>query len=79
MIGGTLGAPYMDDGRIRAYFGRRRLIEGAEVLERIARERVPAEIHMGGDLKSELAWESLECDEVRGEVLIKAAANVAHW
>ena len=77
-IGGTLGAPYMDDGRTRAYFGRRHLTEDAEVPERIARERVPAEIHMGGDLKRELAYGNhRSAAKYGGEVLPKAAANVA--
>lgn len=58
----------MDDDRIRAYFGRRRLIEGAEVLEKIARERVPAEIQVGGDLKIELA-------QYEREIVTKAAAD----
>jgi len=34
-VGGMLYAPYMDDDRIRAYFGRRRKVESADVLETI--------------------------------------------
>lgn len=34
---------------------RRRRVEGAEVLEGIAQEGLPAEIHTGGNLESELA------------------------
>lgn len=37
--GGTLRAPYVNGDIMRAYFGKRRRIEGAEVLERIVRER----------------------------------------
>lgn len=46
---GILHVPYIDGNRIRAceYFGWRRLVEGAEVLERIASEGIPAEISMG--------------------------------
>ena len=54
--GGTLGATHMDGDRIRAYFGRRRKVESAGVLEAIPREGVPAEVGAGGNLGNELAY-----------------------
>ena len=55
-IGGTLLAPHMDGGRIREYFGTRRLVGGAEVSKMIAREGVSVEIETGGHLERELAY-----------------------
>ena len=48
-VGGTLCATHMDGDRIRAYFGRRRNVESAGVLEAIAREGVPAKVGVGGN------------------------------
>lgn len=55
-ISSTMGAPHIDSDMIRKCFGRRRRVEGAEVLERINREGIPAEIRTGGDLASELVY-----------------------
>ena len=77
-IGGPLLAPHMDGDRIRAYFGQRRRVEGVDVLERIAREGVPADIRTGGDLASELAYGNHRSAAKYGEeVIAKAAADVA--
>lgn len=54
VIGGTLLAPHMDGGRIREYFGIRRLVGGAEVSEMIVREGIPTEIQAGCDFEREL-------------------------
>ena len=58
-IGSAPLAQHMDVGRIREYFGTQPLVGGAEVLNMIARERLPAEIETEGEL-----WKS----EERGEV-----------
>lgn len=46
----------MDDGRIRVYFGRRRKVVSAEVLVRIARERVPSEVRVRDNLESKMEY-----------------------
>lgn len=77
-IGGTLCTPHMGGDRIYAYFGHRRRVEGAEVLEMIALEVVPVEIKTGDDLECELAYENYKSAAKYGrEVLTKAAADVA--
>ena len=43
-VGRTLFVPHMVGDRICACLGRRRKVESTEVLKRIARDRVPAEI-----------------------------------
>ena len=55
-VGGTLRATHMDGDRIRAYFGRRRKVEGSKALEKIVREGVPAEVGAEGNVGSELAY-----------------------
>lgn len=73
-----LRAPYMDGDRKRAYFGRRRQIGGVEMLERIAREGVPAEMQTEGNSKNELAHRNYRSTtKYWGEVLTKAVTNVA--
>lgn len=65
-IVGTLRVPRIDSDMIRAYVGQRRQVEGAEVLERVAREGVPEEIRTGGDLRESAGLrESWEWGEVR--------------
>lgn len=64
-IGGRLCAPRMDGDRIRAYVGRCRKVESAEVLERIAREGVPAKVWAGGNLESGMEYGNHRL-EVRG-------------
>ena len=54
--GGPLRATHMDGVRILAYFGRRRKVESAGMLETIAREGVPAEVGAGKNLGIELAY-----------------------
>ena len=54
--GSTLRANHMDGDRIRAYFGRRRKVESAGVLEEITREGVSAEVGAGGNLGKELVY-----------------------
>lgn len=56
VIGVTLRAPQLDGDRIRANIGKRRRFEEVEVLERNARERVPAEIQTGRKLAD--VWKS---------------------
>ena len=55
------GIPHMDDGKICPCIGQSHRIEGAEVLERIAREEIKAEIRTGGDLGWELTYGNREC------------------
>lgn len=70
-IAGMLDAPHMDGDRICKYFGRLCRGGGAEMLEIIAREEVPAEIQTGGDLYRALPYSN------QGEILRKAATNMA--
>lgn len=68
----------MDGNRKRAYFERRRRIGGIEVLKRIAREGVPADIQTGGNLENELAYRNYRSAvKYRGVVLAKVVTNVA--
>lgn len=53
---GVLRAPQMDGDRLRAYFGRGRGVECAEVLARVALEGVPAEIQTIHNLDREPAY-----------------------
>lgn len=77
-VGGALCATYMDSEMIRTYFGRRRKVESAEMLERIAREGVLAEIYVGGNLESELEYRNhRNTVKYRGEVLKKLAMGMA--
>lgn len=52
-IGGTLCAPHVDGNMVRSYLRRRRRVKGTKVLERIAREGLPAGIQTGVSLESE--------------------------
>jgi len=61
VVSGTRGIPHMDDGKICPCIGQSHRIEGAEVLERIAREEIKAEIRTGGDLGWELTYGNREC------------------
>ena len=46
-IGSPLRRPHMDGDRIHEYFGSRREVEGAEMLEKITRAGVPVGIRSG--------------------------------
>lgn len=77
-IGGTLCASHMVGDRIRAYFGRRRYLGVAEVIEKIAREGVSAEIQTGRNLENGLACGNRRnAVKYRGEVLRKVVTDVA--
>ena len=77
-VGGTLCATHMDGDRIHAYFGRRRKVASAKALEKIAREGIPDEAGVGGNLGSELAYGNHRSAlKHRGEVLRKAATDAA--
>ena len=54
-VGGTLCDPHMYGNRIRVYLDGT-TIESTEVLERIFREGVPADIWVGSNLESELEY-----------------------
>lgn len=72
-ISDTLRAPPMDGDKIRSDAPP---VEGAEVLEGIAQEGVPVEIHTGGNLGSELAYGNHRGVTKYGrEVLTNAAAD----
>lgn len=77
-IGSTLRTTHMDGYGIRAYFGRRPRVEGAEVLERISRKGVTMEIRTGGDLASKPAYRNHRSAAKYGvEVQAKAAVDAA--
>lgn len=68
-IGGTLNAQNMDGDRICPYVGRRRLVEGNEMLETISWGGILDEIKTGGDLASELAYENYRSSgKIKGDV-----------
>lgn len=73
-IGGTLRALHMKDDT----FGRRSRVGGPNVLERIAREGVPAEVGAEGDFASKLVYKNHRSTaKYRGEALAKAETDVA--
>lgn len=77
-IGGTLNTQYMDGDRIGPYVGWRCLVEGTEMLERIARGGNLDEIKTGGDLASELTYGNYKSAlKIGGDVLQSGSGRCA--
>lgn len=60
----------MDGDMVRSYFRWRRRVEGAEELEGITGEGVPAEIQTGGNLESALTYRNYSSGAKYGEEVL---------